>query len=281
MRDVPTWTEAFAAYDAIAPRYPRVPRENRINGYLRGLSVRRLLATFVRGQRILELGCGTGEEAIELAGGGIEVVAIDPSDIMLHIARASAEAKGLGGRISFLRAAARDLPALGDAIRAPFDGAFASFSLAYEPDLRTVSVALHRLLKPGAVFLASVPSKICLLEFLLALATVHPALSGRRLGPWYRHRVGSGSVPVRAYTPRSLAEGLSPHFVLRHWEGLAVVVPPPYMNRWFARLDGVASSVEEVDGRLRAHRPFRSIGDHFLAEFRHVASEPPDRLVAT
>lgn len=61
-----------------------------------------------RKQRILDIGCGTGRHAIELARRGYEVVGVDLSESQLKRAREKADEAGL--RVDFRRCDARDLP---------------------------------------------------------------------------------------------------------------------------------------------------------------------------
>jgi SAM-dependent methyltransferase len=268
---VSPWDAGGAAYDQLAGRYDLVPIENRINRLMRSVSLSRLKAAFEPGARVLEIGCGTGDEALALASAGVSVVAVDASQEMVRVARSKAEERGLEDRVEFHRARARDLPHLADSLGGPFDGGYASFSLAYEPDLRPVATGLHELLNPQARFLASVPSRFCLVEFLLAVGSGHPSFAGRRLGDWHGHKVGAQFVPIRTYTPHSFVMAMEPYFTLERMEALPAIVPPPYMNRVYARFDGLADALERVDERLRARFPFRSVGDHFLAELRHVS----------
>lgn len=58
-------------------------------------------------QPVLEVGCGTGRIALELARNGHEVTGIDPSAAMLAIARAKAEADAL--EVSFIEGRATEL----------------------------------------------------------------------------------------------------------------------------------------------------------------------------
>jgi 2-polyprenyl-3-methyl-5-hydroxy-6-metoxy-1,4-benzoquinol methylase len=61
-----------------------------------------------RSVRILDIGCGTGRHAIELAGRGYDVTGIDLSEAQLNKARQKAE--GVGLRIDFQQHDARQLP---------------------------------------------------------------------------------------------------------------------------------------------------------------------------
>jgi SAM-dependent methyltransferase len=54
----------------------------------------------VRGCRVLDLGCGMGEESTYLALMGAEVTAIDISPVGVRLTQARAEANGVGDRVS-------------------------------------------------------------------------------------------------------------------------------------------------------------------------------------
>lgn len=81
------------------------------------------------GGRVLDLGCGIGDQAAEFVARGATVVGVDALPEALDAARA----RGLGGA-TFLAHDLRALPDLG----APFDGIWSSFGVAYFPDLAPV-----------------------------------------------------------------------------------------------------------------------------------------------
>ena len=58
--------------------------------------------------RILDVGCGTGRHAIELAKRGYSVTGVDLSDSMLQ--QAMEKAHGEKVSVNFLKADARELP---------------------------------------------------------------------------------------------------------------------------------------------------------------------------
>src|SRR6185436_18142808 len=51
-------------------------------------------SAFQAGEQILELSCGTGEDALHLAGQGVRILATDPSAGMLEVARKKILAEG-------------------------------------------------------------------------------------------------------------------------------------------------------------------------------------------
>ncbi len=69
--------------------------------------------------RVLELGCGTGTNAIFLAQAGFQVTAVDLSEEALRQARAKAEQAGI--EVTFLQSDITDLPELGEPFPFVFD----------------------------------------------------------------------------------------------------------------------------------------------------------------
>ena len=62
------------------------------------------------GGPVLELGCGTGRVAIPVAQAGVEVVGVDSSAKMLHVARRKAKALGpIKGKLTWVRGDMRSL----------------------------------------------------------------------------------------------------------------------------------------------------------------------------
>src|SRR5439155_27048295 len=107
---------------------------------------------------ILELNCGTGEDALYLARRGVHVMATDASEPMLHIARQKAQQAGLSDRIDVCRMTIEALTTAGwpDAPCLPraFDGALSNFGgLNCVANLPRVAEGLAACLRPGAIAL--------------------------------------------------------------------------------------------------------------------------------
>jgi SAM-dependent methyltransferase len=97
-----------------------------------------------RGPRLLEIGCGPGQDAATLAGHGFEVVAFDRITLVA--------ARKLAPRATLLRA---DLATPFPFRDACFDAALASLSLHYHPWGQTRSTVreIRRVLRDGTSFL--------------------------------------------------------------------------------------------------------------------------------
>ncbi len=104
------------------------------------------------GQRVLDIGCGTGRHAVPLAAMGLEVTGVDLSPAMLE--RAAARAAAAGIELDLIAADARDLPDhLGgfDVALCLCEGAFCLVADGVEPLAhdRAVLASIHRTLRPG------------------------------------------------------------------------------------------------------------------------------------
>src|SRR5215510_9420108 len=88
-------------FDELAAEYDRSFTRSACGATLRSMVWERLPAVFGTCQRILDIGCGTGEDAVHLARSGHSVVATDASEEMIRIARLKALTAGCADRIEF------------------------------------------------------------------------------------------------------------------------------------------------------------------------------------
>ena len=105
------------------------------------------------GSLAVDVGCGEGDEAVELARRfGLRVHGVDPVQRHVDLARAAAEEAGLAGDVTFSPGRAERLP-LGDG---EVDVAWSKEALMYA-DLDRAFAELRRVLRPGGVgFIAQV-----------------------------------------------------------------------------------------------------------------------------
>jgi SAM-dependent methyltransferase len=104
------------------------------------------------GDRLLDVGCGTGRHLVPLASAGVQATGVDLSPAMLRRARGRAEQAGV--EVGLVEADARELPAdLGpfDAVICLCEGAFCLVDDVAEPMAydRAILASLHRVLRPG------------------------------------------------------------------------------------------------------------------------------------
>lgn len=131
----------------------------RILGYP-GL-VRRIEARLVfrflrdlRGKRVLDVGCGSALFAIELAHRGASVVGLDISESALILGRQRIVKMGLESQVTLVLCDVSRIVPYPDH---SFDCVFSNCVLEHIPDDVTAIVESARVLKPGGLFVATVP----------------------------------------------------------------------------------------------------------------------------
>jgi ubiquinone/menaquinone biosynthesis C-methylase UbiE len=259
------------AFDSSAGSYDSLYQANPIMAWMRKVSLATIRDTFAPGSRLLEIGCGTGDEALALASEGYQIVATDISPGMITAGRTKAQIQGITGVTWIPLPAGQLYDLIGDEGSGAFDGAFSSFGpLNCEPDLGRIADALARLLRPEGALVCSVMNRWCAWEISWALLHLRPGEAIRRLGPGWQPAglaspEGDKSMMVRYYTPRTFLRALAPHFGLEKVCGLPVMLPPPYLSHLAKRYPALLEFSAYLERRLRNRFPFHSLGDHFLA----------------
>jgi len=255
---------AATAFDGVADSYDEVFTFSRIGRAQRRKVWAKLLAAFPRGSRILELNCGTGEDARYLVQRGRSVVACDASHSMIQVAkRRSSWANS--AKLEFLQLANEDLGFLPS--HRLFDGAFSNFAgLNCLADLRPFASNLSALVKPGGAVLLCLWSRVCVAEFFWYLLHGQPRKACRRFPGKATAKVGDVTIPITYPTVNDVRRAFYPWFQLRSRSAVGLFVPPSYVERWMSKHPTILARLERLD-KVSADWPiFRDAGDHVLLE---------------
>lgn len=257
-------------FDALAPAYDEIVENNALHRLLRVRSLEWLEEAFPPGSRVLEIGCGTGVEGVEVAKRGVDVVATDVAPRMVAEARRRVRQEGLQDRMTVRVCSAASLGTefAGDS----FDGAYASLgALNCEPHLREVIQDVGGLLRSDAPFLLSVVNRPCLMELASGLVSLQWRKAFRRMADRTEIDLyGAAKVRVRALSEGTLRRALAPGFRVDRIEGLLILLPPPYLAPWWTRLGALRGPLARLERRMRSVWPFRGLGDHLHVWARKV-----------
>ena len=251
---------AARAFDQVAGAF-----DDRFGGWASVAAQRRavrdeLLHAFARGSRVLEIGGGTGEDALWLAERGRSVLLTDASPRMVERARAKFAGRP-GLRAQVAAAAKLDFGA------ERFDGAFSNFAgLNCVDDFDPVAQALAQLVRPGGMAILVVFGTLCPGEWVVEGVRRRPHAMVRRFarGP-VPARLGGNAFTVRYFTTRELAAAMAPWFDFAGRRGIGVCVPPSAAEPWITRHPRLLAGLEALDRRLS--RPLAALGDHVLHRF--------------
>jgi len=239
--------------DALAADYDARFTDTPLGTSLRRAVQRRLDARFRPGDRVLELGCGTGEDAVHLARRGVSVLATDGSAAMVE-----QERRKLGGLGEVRQMAIEEIGTL----HGPFDGAFSDFGgMNCVADLGAAAEALGSLLRPGAPLLLCVMGPLVPWEWLYYLGRGEPAKAFRRLS---RRGVEWRGMTVRYPPIGTLRNTFAPRFSCERVAAVGALLPPTYLEAWTARHPRLLSALDRWERRLERLLPW--MADHYLME---------------
>lgn len=202
------------------------------------------------GERILDLGCGTGHLTARIAEAGARVVGIDSSAEMIAEAR-----RGYPG-LRFEVADARDF-----ALDEPFDAVFSNAVLHWvKPPERAVA-CIRRTLAPGGRFVAELGGRGNVAAIIAALETAAGAMGVEGWEhPWYYPSIGEYAALLESdgleVTHAVLFDRPTPlegDDGLRNWatmfaRDLVERVPPAARESFFRRVEDAARGSLRRDG---------------------------------
>ena len=235
---------------------------------------RELDLAFWPGQRVLDINCGTGVDAVYLAGRGLRVLACDLSPRMIAIAQRRVAQSGLADRAEFRVLATEDLGALAATEgRTGFDGALSNFAgLNCVEDLAAVARDLARLLKPGARAVFCLFGRSCVWEVFWYLGQGKATEAFRRFRPAGDLARLTEGVTVRVRYPSvpDITRSLAPYFRLRRRKGVGMMVPPTYLEPWAQRFPRILAPLVKADRKFERWPLFRALADHALLTFERT-----------
>ncbi len=217
------------------------------------------------GERVLDVGCGTGHLTRAIADAGAEAVGVDASEAMVEAARR--EHPGL----RFVHADARDLAAADDAALAgAFDAVFSNAALHWITEQDRAIASAADVIRPGGRFVAELggaDNVAAIVDATLA-ALADRGYDGEN--PWYFPTVGTQATTLERHgfevryatlfdRPTELDGGADGLANWLHAFGDGLLAPAPADER-----DAIVADVEDA---LRAER-FRD--GTWVADYRRL-----------
>lgn len=256
-----------APFDAVAADYDASFSNRRIAQILRATVRRRARPHISSGCNVLEIGCGTGEDAIWFAEQGCKVLATDVSEKMLAVTRQklSNTSESTGGKVelALLDASNPSLPK--EYETSTFDLIFSNFGvLNCVAQLDVFARFAEEHLRDDGLLVANLMNRYCVWE------TVHGLLRGnikRAFRRWSGHATWSGSgqqLDVYYPTVREVKRAFSPEFRLREVTGIGVFLPPSDQFDAVEPHTRLTRTMARFDKALAPWWPFNRLGDHVL-----------------
>lgn len=254
---------AGTAFDSIAEQYDDIFTHSLIGRAQRNAVRQVLRETFRSGQHVLELNCGTGEDALFLASMGVSVFACDASERMITVAARRVAAERRGAQVQLEMRSSENIGGLRHA--APFDGVLSNFSgLNCVSNLASMARQLAGMVRSRGQLVLCLSSRVCLWETLWFLAQRQPHRAIRRWRGATMAQLGEIQLAVQYPTMSDIQKAFAPAFAVRQRMGIGVTVPPSYLEHLARRFPQLLIGLTAIDRRVATWPGFRSLGDHTL-----------------
>ena len=274
------------AFDELAWRYDAAEAGNPILQWMRRRVQSVALSVFDSGARILEIGCGTGTDALGFARHGHRIVALDSSAGMLAVARQKLAAAGYDRSVDFEAGSGERLGEVIDRYgESSFDAIFSNFgALNCVASLRQFADDAGALLRPGGKMVLSIMPAVCPWEIGYYLVRFRASKAFRR----WRGRPAAGGIAVRLGTHRAqtyyhtradLTGAFSTEFVLENKFALGLFVPPSYLHS-MARFQQTFNTLQRLDEWAGGWPFLRDIGDHVVVVLQRRSDGRSSRIAA-
>jgi SAM-dependent methyltransferase len=252
------------AFDTAAEAYDGQFTRTRIGTAMRAAVWARCAARFRPGFRILEMNCGTGEDARWLASQGMTVLATDIAPRMIEVARGKLAVLPENDAVQFQTLAWEELNGLDAGL---FDGMLSNFGgLNCVSDLKSAACALAGRLRPGATAILCIMGPHVPWEWLWFLARGRPAAAFRRL---HRSREWSG-ITIHYPSVTATVRACAPHFRLLRVGAIGALLPPPYTEGTLGQYPRLLDALERLERRWEDRWPLPQLADHYLLELQRV-----------
>jgi len=258
-------------FDDIAGSYDRGFTERLPGRWLRSLVQEKIVGLLPPASRILEIGCGTGEDAVEFAKLGHNVIASDVSQAMLRQARQKLlnQPVKIRERVQIEWLDAANPTAFAPNLECNFELVFSNFgALNCIEDLRPIFSYAHEHLKPGGHLAVTLMGRFCAWE------TLGFALRGdfkRMRRRWNGHgRWSKGETVHSVWYPTvgSVRQAAGSGFQRVAIYGIGALLPSTEFFGVCERWPGFFGGLAKLENVIAGWWPVNRTSDHFLIVLR-------------
>jgi SAM-dependent methyltransferase len=244
------------SFDAVAPTYDGSFGLSPSGRLFRFRLAERVVEAAPAPRRVLDVGCGTGEDAIWLAGNGYDVLGIDASAGMIEVA--SAKARTSSSSATFERISLAEFGSRGQT----FDVVISNFGALNCVPLADWARLVPALLTSGGRAFVSVMGQRPEPEAWRDRSEASPRGANTSV------EIGGSPMTVHYDTVGDIISALEPYAAVERVEALGCLVPGPQYQDFGRRHPIGVGLLAMGEALVRTWPVVRGRGDHTLVEFR-------------
>jgi ubiquinone/menaquinone biosynthesis C-methylase UbiE len=221
-----------------------------------------------RALKILEINCGTGEDAIKMAMRGHKVIATDASAAMIQKANEKISGSTNPAAVEFVVSPFDQLANV--FANEQFDLVFSNFgglNCIDKNALKQLSKDLSVLIKPGGYFFSVIMGRCCVREIWRYGIRGKFKTAFRRFKTTINFTVNDKTIPVYYYSPGEVKKIFEPLFSAKEKHPVGLFIPPSYLEKKFAGRSERLNRLEKMEKRF-GYSFLSSFSDHYCIIFK-------------
>jgi SAM-dependent methyltransferase len=257
----------MTAFDTLAPTYDHDFTHTPLGLILRQKAQARLQRFLRPGMRVLELGCGTGEDARWIGEQGVSLIATDASNRM----REQAQAKTLHFPHLQIEALDMNQPPM-DWPKIQFDLVFSHFgALNCVADVRPLAHWLSSRVAVGGHVCLMVMSPTCLWERLWYMARANPGMAlRRRHTTFFQPHSMQSAMAIHYPAIESLMQAFEPDFRTLYAEPMGLFIPPSELFGMVEKRPWLKRALLAMEARFGDRHTLARWADHYTLVLERV-----------
>jgi cyclopropane fatty-acyl-phospholipid synthase-like methyltransferase len=259
-----------AAFDQIANEY-----DDSFTNSLVGIAQRNLVWSYLdkillaqENIKVLELNCGTGEDAKWMAEKGANILATDSSNQMVEKSQLKIEAHGLQQKVVCKQ---MDVTYIDEVIGIEkFDVIFSNFGglNCIEPEKfdTLLQYQLPSLLNKNGQMIFVIMPNFCLWEsFYQTLIFKWKNIFRRFSHKPLKASIGNGeTIQTWYYSPKWIKKHLPGNIALQSLKPIGFFVPPSYLNNFFSKRKSLFNLLQRMENKVSNISILAAASDHYL-----------------
>lgn len=258
----------MAEFDSTAQKYDFEFTHSPIGKLQRDLVWNYLEKQFsFEGLKILELNCGTGEDALFFSKNGAEILATDKSSEMVRIAAHKTS------RFANCEIQQLDLLELEKLKEKRFDLVFSNFggfNCVSKEDLKKLFVTIQSLLLTNGRFVGVIMPKLCLWEMSYLILKGDRSFLRRNTNQPVEVNLGTNSVSTWYYSPSEVKAITSQQFEMIAKKPIGFFIPPSYLNDYFTDKRNKLNILAKAENVIKDINQISNWSDHYLIDLKKL-----------
>jgi SAM-dependent methyltransferase len=230
-----------------------------------------VLKAYQKPLRILELNCGTGEDALKLSRSGHFVTATDGSERMIERLRQKAQLSENNIRIQVCKF--NELH--GHFKNEKFDLVISNFgglNCINGIEMKNLSQHLSALLEDEGKLFLVIMGRTCLWEIIYFSLTGKLGTAFRRKKKSVNFKAGETEMPVYYYSPGSLKKIFRSFYTYCYSGPVGLFIPPSYLEKNFATGQQWLFKLTRLEKRFSRYPLLSNLADHYCIIFQKKES---------